>query len=191
MGMQNSSLEIKGSLFQFISSLLKKHKVRGVLVGGYALNANKVQRMTFDIDFMVTADDCSKIEPDLIKAGYSVFNRQDAFVQFKGEKHGLRDLDFLIGDRQTLEIIINQGKQVVIAGETFTVPSVFHLIAMKLHSMTNEKRREIKDLPDVVQLMKENAIDPLDNSVREIFRKYEGTDLYKRIVEAVGTANGK
>jgi hypothetical protein len=73
----------------------------------------------------------------------------------------------------------------------FTVPSVHHLIAMKFHSMINEKRREIKDFPDIVQLMKENGINPQEKSTREKFKKYEGSDLYKRIIEAVGTANGK
>jgi hypothetical protein len=87
----STSSEMKGSIFQFISSLLKKHKVAGVLIGGYALNANKVQRMTFDMDFMVTAEGCAKIEPDFVKAGYIVCNRRDAFVQFKSEKLGFRD----------------------------------------------------------------------------------------------------
>ena len=37
-----------------------KHHVKVVLVGGYALIANKVQRMTFDIDFILTLEDLKK-----------------------------------------------------------------------------------------------------------------------------------
>ena len=76
MNNQNSLFEIEGSIFKFLSSLFTRNKVRCVLVGGYALIVNKVQRMTFDIDFIVTAVDCSRIEPDIIKAGYSIFNRK-------------------------------------------------------------------------------------------------------------------
>jgi hypothetical protein len=183
--------EIQGSVFKFLSSLFTRHKVQCVLVGGYALIVNKVQRMTFDVDFIVTAADCSRIEPDIIKAGYSVFNRQESFIQFKSEKLGLRDIDFLIGDRQTLEGLITQGKKVVIAGEPFIVPSPEHLIAMKLHSIAGNRKRELKDFPDVVQLMIANAIDPAKADVKEMFGKYNVMDLYERVVAAIGVSNGK
>ena len=67
---------IEGSIFKFLSSVFKKHDVQAVLVGGYALIAHKVQRMTFDIDFMVTKESSIKIEQDIINAGYSVLNRR-------------------------------------------------------------------------------------------------------------------
>lgn len=191
MNIQNSPKEIEGSIFKFLASLFKRNKVRCVLVGGYALIVNKVQRMTFDIDFMVTAVDCSKIEPDIIQAGYSVFNRQDSFVQFKSEKHGLRDIDFLITNQLTIEKLIANGKKVSIAGEMFIVPSPEHLIAMKLHSMVVNKKRELKDFPDVVQLMTANAIDPMKEDIKKMFLKYNAMDLYEKTIEAVGARNEK
>lgn len=190
MSDQQSSLEISGSLFKFLASLFKKHGVHGVLVGGYALVANKVQRMTFDIDFMITENDCKTIELDLIEAGYSLFNRQEAFVQFKTDKLGLRDLDFLIGDRHTVEMLIAEGKTISIVGETFAVPSPKHLIAMKLHSIAGNQKRELKDFPDVVQLMLANGINPLDGAIRKMFEKNNQMDLYQRVVAATGVRNG-
>lgn len=179
-------IKIEGSLFKFISSIFKRHDVRGVLVGGYALIANKVQRMTFDVDFMVTSTDCKKMEAEIIGAGYSIFNRQDAFVQFKSMVPGLRDIDFLIGDRHTIDTIIANGKEVTIAGETFSIPSPMHLIEMKLHSIASNKMREIKDLPDIAQLMKANAIDPKEERVKKTFEKYKSMEIYGRILAALG-----
>jgi hypothetical protein len=184
MNAQNQLPEIEGSIFGFLSSLFDRHEIQVVLVGGYALNANKVQRMTFDIDFLITAGDCAKIEPDLVKEGYSVFNRQDAFVQFKNEKPGFRDLDFLIGDEHTKKQLIAQGKKVSIAGKTFIVPSPQHLIAMKLHSMAGNKKRELKDFPDIVQLIKANAINP--GELVDMFKKYNLMNLFERIAGDVG-----
>ena len=186
MKAQDQSPEIEGSIFEFLFSLFDRHNIQSVLVGGYALNANKVQRMTFDIDFLITADDCAKIEPDLLKAGYSVFNRQDAFVQFKNERAGFRDLDFLIGDENTKEQLVAQGKRVTIAGKIFIVPSPQHLIAMKLHSMAGNRKRELKDFPDIVQLMKANAINPRDMDVVDMFKKYNLMNLYERILTDAG-----
>jgi hypothetical protein len=144
---------------------------------------------TDDIDFLITADDCAKIEPDLIKAGYSIFNRQDAFVQFKNERPGFRDLDFLIGDSHTKEQLISQGKKVTIAGKTFNVPSPLHLIAMKLHSMGGNRKRELKDFPDIVQIMIANGINPRDADVVEMFKKYNLMDLHERALKAIGAEN--
>ena len=172
------------SIFKMISSLFEKHQVRVVLVGGYALIANKVQRMTFDIDFMMTETDYSKIEKEILEMGYSVLNRQDAFVQLKSEKKGLRDLDFLMSDSNTIESLISQGSEITIAGETFFVPSPIHLIEMKLHSIANNKNRELKDIPDIVQLMRMNTIDPNETRVRTLFQKYHLMEWYDRVVHA-------
>ena len=123
--MDDHDREIEGSIFEFLSSIFEEQDVHCVLVGGYALIANRVQRLTFDIDFLMTADDCAQIEPILVKKGYAVLNRQDAFVQFKNKKPGFRDLDFLIVDAQTKEQMISQGRKIAIAGKTFTVPCPF------------------------------------------------------------------
>ena len=122
-----------GSIFQTLSAIFIKHSIQPVLVGGYAIIAYKIQRMTFDIDFLLTADDFAKIESDIFALGYSVFNRQNAFVQLKSEALGLRDLDFLLSDPKTANSLIQNGRTVVIAGESFIVPSPLHLVAMKLH----------------------------------------------------------
>jgi Nucleotidyl transferase AbiEii toxin, Type IV TA system len=186
-----SDQQIEGSIFKFLSSVFKRHDIQAVLVGGYALIANKVQRMTFDIDFLISQEACNKIEADIINAGYSPLNRQDAFVQFKSEKIGLRDIDFLIGDEHTIDLLIDQGKRVFIAGEPFIVPSPEHLIAMKLHSIAGNKMRELKDFPDIVNLLAANSIDPLDEKIKSMFDKYALGDFYKRVITAMRTEHGK
>ena len=189
MDFEDAPAATKGSIFQLLSFIFKKHEARCVLVGGYALIANKVQRMTFDIDFILTPEDYSKIEPDLFKAGYSVLSRQKAFVQLKNGKRGMRDLDFLIGDQETISGLIAQGKTISIAGEPFIVPSPMHLIAMKLHSMVNNKNRESKDLPDVINLMISHSIDPAGSEIREMFRKYNAMHLMDKIIQTPGLQN--
>ncbi len=186
MEIQNDVTGIKGSIFSLLSFIFRKHHVCCALVGGYALIANKVQRMTFDIDFIITAHDYSKIEPDLSKMGYAAFNRQDAFVQLKSDKPGMRDIDFLISDPETIQGILSQGKEISIAGEAFFVPSPMHLIAMKLHSMANSNDREFKDLPDIIQLMMINSINPIDKEVQELFRKYHAMTWFDKVVKAMG-----
>lgn len=154
------------------------------------MNAYKIQRMTFDVDFMLTKEDCEKIEPDILSLGYSIFNRTAAFVQYKSERAGLRDLDLLIGDKNTVDRLLEQGREVSIAGEKFVVPSAVHLIEMKLHAMSGNKKREIKDLPDVIQLLAVNNIDQESGDIKKLFVKYSAMELYERIVKALKPDKG-
>jgi len=190
MNDQSGTPAIHGSIFNFLAALLRKHGVQAVLVGGYALNASKVQRMTFDVDFAVTAEARARLEPDILAAGYSVFNRQQAFVQYRGEGHGLRDLDLLLCDRHTVNSLLATGRRIRIAGDTFVIPSVTHLIAMKLHSITTNPHRELKDFPDVVQLIQLNDLDPRDTHVKELFERYGATELYARLLTLTGAHDG-
>ena len=77
---------VQGSVFSFLAGLFSKHAIKTVLAGGYAMNAYKLQRMTFDIDFVIREADLTKLEPDILHAGYSVFNRTNAFIQYKSKK---------------------------------------------------------------------------------------------------------
>jgi hypothetical protein len=181
MNESEKPLKIEGSIFTFIAELFHKRGVKSVLVGGYALAANNVQRMTFDIDFMITLGDYEKIEQELLGAGYSLFNKKEAFIQLKSSIVGQRDLDFLISDEKTITTVISQGHKVTIAGKSFIVPSPMHLIEMKLHSIAGNSRREMKDLPDIVQLMKTNAIDSSEERVKKLFEKYRLVEMYERV----------
>ena len=63
---------VENSVFKFIASLFRKYKIPCVLVDGYALIANKVQRMTFDIDLIISEKEFNKIEHDVLQAGYEI-----------------------------------------------------------------------------------------------------------------------
>lgn len=181
----------RGSIFFVLAGIFKRHAVHPLLVGGYAVISYAIQRMTFDIDFMMTADECARLEPDVLALGYSVFNRKDAFVQYKScSSSGYRDLDFLLADRSTVEKLTSSGKTVSIAGEAFTVPSPLHLIAMKLHTLAQNPQRELKDLQDIVGLMRGSRIDPTEPEVRRIFEKYQAMRYYAKVVGYVGGEYG-
>lgn len=120
----NSENQISGSIFKTLASIFKKH----------AVIAYKIQRSTFDIDFMVTNDDYKKIESDMFELGYSIFNKTDAFVQLRGNKTGLRDIDFLLGNGPTVQGLLSNGRNVTIAGESFiaSFPLIFPEISEKM-----------------------------------------------------------
>lgn len=191
MKSEPTGASLQGSIFQHLAAIFKRHDVRCLLVGGYAVIASKIQRMTFDIDFMITPVDFTRIEPDILQLGYSAYGRQDAFVQLKCDKPGFRDIDFLLCEPSTVEGLLKEGRAISIAGESFTIPSPVHLVAMKLHSMAGNEERETKDLPDVVQLMALHDMDPRRDEIKTLFKKYNAMHLFDRIARALDVKNEK
>ncbi len=44
----------------------------------------------------------------------------------------------------------------------------------------------MKDLPDIIQLIKMNAINPNSKDIKDLFEEYNLLELYERVKEAAG-----
>ena len=91
--------------------------------------------------------------------------------------------NFIFVDKETLARIIKDGKKVKIAGKTFVVPSLNHLIALKLHSVKfNPKIREFRDLPDIINLLRMNKVNVKTDQFRKLCLEYGTEELYHKIL---------
>ena len=174
------------SVFHLIADLTHKERVACILIGGFAINHYKVTRQTADVDFLITTEDFDKIIARLEKAGYQKNLAQDTFVQLKSNRLSLLDIDFMFVDRETFAQIRNEGQPISIAGQKFVVPSLNHLIALKLHSIKyNPKIRLSKDFPDIINLIRINKLDFKDKKFKELCLKYGTEEIYQRIGETL------
>ena len=174
------------SVFHLISNLTQKEGIPCILIGGFAVNHYKVTRQTADIDFLITKEDFDKISAVLKKAGYKPTSARETFVQMKSSQLSLLDVDFMFVDHETLEKILKQAREIKIAGQKFTVPSLYHLIALKLHSIKhNEKIRFTKDFPDIINLIRINNVNVKDGKFKELCLKYGTEKIYDQIAEIV------
>ena len=150
------------------------------------MNHYKVSRQTVDIDFLIVKEDFEKISSALKEAGYLPSSAQENFAQLESARLSLRNIDFMFVDRFTLDKIMEEAKPITIAGQKFIVPSLNHLLALKLHSIkNNEKLRLLKDLPDIVSLIRKNNVNAEDREFKELCLKYGTEDLYRRILEVI------
>ena len=171
--------------FHLVAKASKKSGVPCVLIGGFAINFYKVTRDTLDIDFLITKEDFAKIKDALIIAGYAEEFATDVAVRFSNKKETV-DIDFMIVDKATREKIIKDGKEIEVVGERLVIPSVNHLIALKLHAIkNNQKNRILKDLPDIVNLIKINKVDYNDKQFKEMCLKYSSEEIYQTIIKAI------
>jgi len=172
--------------FHLVAKASKESAVPCVLIGGFAINFYKVTRDTLDIDFLITKEDFIKIKDALLAAGYAEDFATDVMVRFSNKADAL-DVDFMIVDKMTREEIVKDGKEIEVVGEKLIIPSIEHLIALKLHAIKhNQKNRIWKDLPDVIRLVKMNGIDCADKGFKDLCLKYGTPEIYKTIVENCG-----
>jgi hypothetical protein len=125
-----------GEIFHILSRAFKKEKIPCLLIGGFAVNYYHVTRQTLDVDFLTTSEDFKKIRPVLRQAGYRDAYVRKIFVRLDHKSKDMLDLDFLFADHDTLREMIRYGKKIKLAGEVFTIPSLDHLLALKLHALT-------------------------------------------------------
>ena len=174
------------TVFHLISAISKKTGISCILVGGFAVNYYKYTRQTADVDFLITKEDFEKISDLLEKAGYKQDYTQEVFTRFKSSKSYLMDIDFMFVDKETLTKIIKDGKEISIARQKFIIPSLYNLIALKLHSIKyNPKIRESRDLPDIINLIRINEIDFKSKEFRELCLKYGTKEIYNKILEGM------
>ncbi len=174
------------SVFHLISDFTHEQGASCVLIGGFAINHYRVTRQTADVDFLITRGDFDKIVGLLEKAGYKKALLQENFVQLQSNRLSLLDVDFMFVDQDTLEKIMSEGEKLKIVGQIFIVPSLYHLIALKLHSIKhNPKIRLTKDFPDIINLIRINKVDIQVKKFKEMCFKYGTEELYKKILEAL------
>ena len=174
------------TIFHLISDIFAKKSVNCILIGGFAVNYYKVTRQTADIDFLITKEDFERISSLLEKEGFKKDSSQEVFARFIAEKSYLMDIDFMFVDNETLDKIIKEGKETNIAGVKFIVPSLYHLIALKLHAIKyNPKIREYKDIADIIALIKVNKLKAKNNEFNKLCLKYGTEEIYHKILEGV------
>lgn len=177
---------MRANIFQLLSRVFKKANVTCILIGGFALNYYRVSRQTADIDFLIGEGDFEKVLPLLKKSGFSLDYRQEVFSRLVTGKDYLMDVDFLFVDSNTLSIIQGQSNEVEICKNKFKVPSLFHLIALKLHAIKNNPSgRLYRDLTDIIDLIRVNKVDFKSKRFKELCLKYGTQELYKTLLLSV------
>ena len=106
------------------------------------------------------------------------------FAQFES-KVGSIDLDLMLVNDETFQKMAAQSKVTHFDEMAAHIPSLEHLIALKLHALKQELRhRHILDFDDVMNLVLKNGINVEESHWRDIFEKHGTLDLYERIRKA-------
>lgn len=174
------------SFFKTISEEAKKRKLRFIVIGGLAVNHYGYARETGDLDFFVSQNDRDGWIKLLKDFGYSDCNDGGNFIQFNPPAQNAWPVDLMLVQEKTFAPIFAASREAVFFEVQTRVPSLEHLIALKLHALKNTRMtRFLKDFLDVEYLIRINRLDIRSQNLRGLFEKYGTPDLYEKISQSL------
>lgn len=172
------------SLFARLSEAASRIGLRFLVIGGHAVVAHGVQRGTEDADLLVCKEDRARWEALVDGLGYGLFHDGGTFLQYEPRDSLEWSLDLMLVSSETFGRLVDAARPAPIEGAVVLVPSLEHLLALKVHALNHSKGlRVLKDLTDVAELLAVNRVDPNAPWVRALFEKHGNLDLHERVIK--------
>ncbi|MEM7052405.1 MAG: nucleotidyl transferase AbiEii/AbiGii toxin family protein [Acidobacteriota bacterium] len=149
---------------------LQRTSSRWALIGGQALAFLGIPRSTLDTDFVVDATAQESLVKFLESRGYETLHRSAGYSNHLHHEPRLGRVDFVYVAGETADAIFGSCQQVTgPTGFSLPIPKPEHLIAMKLHAVSNDTTRRHQDLADIQSLLSLPGVDRQE--VRSAFEK--------------------
>lgn len=168
-----------------IHQLADENNLEFVLIGGHAINAIGDRRQTRDVDLLVCEADKSSWKKILLALNYELFNDSTAFMQFNPGKLEEWPLDILLVNESTFRELKASASRINVGGkEDVLVPSIKHLIAMKLHALKQgDEIRRLRDLLDIITLLRYGELDVISDDFKKMCQDFANEAVYEEIVD--------
>ncbi|MBN1425342.1 nucleotidyltransferase family protein [Candidatus Fermentibacteria bacterium] len=172
---------MRGQL-ELLVTLLQETGIRVLLIGGYALQAYGVVRQTIDIDLLLADEGADDLASILAEVGYRETARSAAFRRFVHDSPAIIDVDLLLVDETTLVALDQDSAEYRCGSAVFRVPSLPHLVALKLHAAKHNPQRRLREAGDIVALVKAHPDALPVSELRRLCERY-GPPGLARLVE--------
>ncbi len=168
-----------------LETLNQKSRERGLgflVMGGLAINAHGYERQTADIDLLARSDKRGDWKALMESLGYRVFHDQGTFTQFSPPESVTWPVDLMFVNEGTFAKMSSESVEVQMQATKVRIPSVEHLMALKLHALKHASpRRELKDLLDMAGLIEANHIDINGEKFKKLCERYGTKTIHAQI----------
>jgi hypothetical protein len=152
-----------------------------LVIGGLAVIAYGYSRDTVDLDYLVRRSKRAEWTAKLATYGYTVFHEHDNFAQFTSPNS--IDVDLMFVNDQTFDKLWAESSLKSVGAARVRFPALDHLVALKLHVIKqNIPHRVIRDLDDVMNLVKLNQVDLRSDKWRELFDRHGTRQIYEKLL---------
>lgn len=169
-------------LFQQISVEGRRRDLPFLIVGGLAVNFYGYSRDTADLDLLIAQGARGRWLEVLSELGYTIYKDREVFVQLSPPREGAWPVDLMLVREPTFRQIHATGVKTEMFGAEVLVPTLDHLLALKLHALVyGHVERYLKDYLDVENLIRVNRVDLDSEKIRQLFAKHGTMDLYEKM----------
>ena len=141
---------------QVLFDLLSRFSEPLLVIGGHALSAHGLSRQTIDVDCLIPVENRSAFDAHLIKGGFVLLGETENFARFVHRSNQVPDVDVLFVDEPTFIKLHLNSVPLQRGAAVLRVPTLPHLIALKLHAIRNNPAREARDWGDITELLRAN-----------------------------------
>jgi hypothetical protein len=167
--------------FETIDAETRRQNLQFLVVGGLAVNLHGYSRDTADLDLLICGDQREQWLDLFSRLGFVVYNDGGNFIQLASQEHAAWPVDLMLVQGKTFAPMFAASRQVDLYGTLSRIPSLEHLIALKLHALKNGRAdRFLKDFLDVENLIRINRLDMKSENIRQLFVKYGTMELYDK-----------
>jgi len=171
------------NIFEVLDEILATRRLPFLVIGGHAVNAYGYSRVTQDLDILVARESRAEWCAALEAKGFRLRHDGGVFLQTTPPEGCRWPLDLMLVNQRTFAQMNEASREIEMGGRHLRVPSLDHLIALKLHVLKQRMgHRGIKDLVDVLSLAEANKLDVRGDSFRALCEKYGSREIYERIV---------
>jgi predicted nucleotidyltransferase len=174
-------MAILENLVQFGS----ERKLEFMVIGGHAVISHGYSRRTLDLDILIPKGDGHVWKEYVLGLGYSLLFESENFFQCTAPELASWPLDFMMVKPETFSKFKSEAVPVLIQGVQVSVPSIKHLIALKLHAMKSGQRsRMFRDMDDVINLIQLSKMEVKGDEFKKLCQTYGSTELYEYLLRA-------
>ena len=168
-----------------IAARATKAGLDSLLAGGHAVISHGHPRATFDLDLIVCRSDLEKWLGLAKSLNYDLYREGPNFVQFSPPDSASLPLDLMLVNEQTFTKLLAEAVPASPALKGVKVVSVGHLLALKCHAIKHgHAGRIVKDVGDVINLVRVNRLDITTPEIRQLFLKHGTSELYEKVKRA-------
>jgi len=170
-----------------ITAKAQEKGLRFLVIGGHAVMAHGFARSTYDLDLLVRANEQEQWQELLKKAGATIHSVGTSFIQFQPTAAFPETTDLMLVNDHTFEQLWTDSFVPAEGYEQTRFVSLNHLIALKCHAIKHGHAGRVeKDVDDILELVKVNKVDVLDEKFRQLILKHGLPTLYDKIKRVLG-----
>ena len=172
-------------LFEQLTEAAQNQALDFLVIGGLAVSFYGYSRETADLDLLIRQTDRQAWGELLARLGYVLEHDGGSFAQFAPPQQAGWPVDLMLVREPTFAPMLAESREVEMYGARLRIPSVTHLLALKLHALKHTRgHRFLEDFQEVEGLVRVSGMDLRSEKVRELFLKYGNMELYEKVVRA-------